>query len=509
MIRYALWVFAGLLAIDVRIASAQSNAVPLVQRRWFETRSAHFNVYSCAAPQNVYALAAHLEQFSEAYTALAGAQAVASPPIVVMAFPDQESMKPFLPVYQGKPANLAGFFKRDSGENLIVLALPDTNSAFSRMEVIFHEYSHLLFRRNGQIWPLWLSEGMADIYSTFEVRGRTVRIGQPVVPYTNLLAQQPLIPLKELFAVDHESPQYNERNRQGIFYAESWLLTHFLMAGDNPDYRARFGQFTRLLREGQLPEQAFTNALQSSLADVEAGLRRYLKNGRFVAVECALSADVSAPKAMTTRGLTPVEILFRLGKELLCIDRFDAAESQFTQARKLAPASPFSYEGLGLLAAERDRHDEAVRNLKEALQRGAFSFQAHYFYAREKYALTADPQGRYSPLDKEGAAEIRGELQKTIALMPDYGPAYQLSGFLEMMQGDDFAAAERYLQRAIQLEPENPSYLLSLAQAQMRNKEPDAARQTLKPLLLPHADAKLRAHAKELIQEIGQEQSSR
>src|SRR5262249_10487286 len=152
---------------------------------------------------------------------------------------------------------------------------------------------------------------------------------------------------------------------------------------------------TKLLRDGQFPEQAFTNALQSSLADVEAGLRRYLKNGRFVAMECVLSTDVSSPKAMSTRGLTPVETLFRLGKELLLIDRLDAAESQFTQARKLAPASPFPYEGLGLLAAERDRHEEAARDLKEALQLGASSFQAHYFYAREKFTLSGDAQGRF------------------------------------------------------------------------------------------------------------------
>ena len=38
------------------------------------------------------------------------------------------------------------------------------------------------------------------------------------------------MPLHELFAVTHNSPQYNESTRQGMFYAESWLLTHFLMA---------------------------------------------------------------------------------------------------------------------------------------------------------------------------------------------------------------------------------------------------------------------------------------
>src|ERR1700690_2664224 len=87
MIRCPLLVLAALLELGICTAPAQSNDVPLVQRRWFETRTAHFNIYSCGAPQDVYKLSARLEQFCEAYTLLAGgAQAVASPPIVVMAF---------------------------------------------------------------------------------------------------------------------------------------------------------------------------------------------------------------------------------------------------------------------------------------------------------------------------------------------------------------------------------------------------------------------------------------
>jgi hypothetical protein len=36
-------------------------------------------------------------------------------------------------------------------------------------------------------------------------------------------------------------------------------------------------------------------------------------------------------------------------------------------------------------------------------------------------------------------------------------------------------------------------------------KEPDAARRTLEPLLLPNAQADLRAHAEEIIQEINRD----
>ena len=509
MSRYTLWPLAVVFGLGTFVGYGQTNDFSLMQQHWFETRTAHFNIYSCGAPKDVFKLAGRLEQFCEAYSLLAGSQAVASPPVVVMAFPDHEAMKPFLPLYQGEPGNLAGFFVRGSDENLIVLALPGGDEAGSGMDVIFHEYAHLLFRRNDLIWPLWLKEGMAEIYSTFETTGTEVEIARPIEHHLRLLAQQPLMPLTELFAVTPDSPQYNESTRQGIFYAESWLLTHFLTAGDNPYYRARFGQFTTLLLAGQPPEQAFTNTLRITLPAMEDELRRYLQRGVFDPIKLQLPADVSATVYANTRSLTPVEIYFRLGDELMRIDRPNAAESFFARAQKLAPASPLPYEGLSLLAAERGQHDEALNDLAAALQRGSTSFLVHYSYAQEKYRLTADSQDRYAPLKNPQAAEIRNELEQSLALMPNFGPAHELLGFFEMVQGQNLAAAEQQLQLAIQLEPENPSYLLTLAQAQLRDQDPNAARRTLAPLLLPNAEPKLRQEAIEMLQEMDSNRPAR
>jgi tetratricopeptide (TPR) repeat protein len=504
MIRCRFWVPVVLMALRAIPVFAGSDESQLVQRQWFLTRTAHFNIYSCGPLSETYKLAARLEQFCDAYSILAGTNAVSSPPVVVMAFPDHESMQPFLPLYRGEPGNLSGFFTRGSDENLIVLALPGADSASSGMDVIFHEYAHLLFRRNDRIWPLWLKEGMAEIYSTFETTGDEVQIARPIAHHLHLLAHEPLMPLHELFAVTPQSAQYNESTRQGIFYAESWLLTDYLMAGDNPDYRARFGQFTEFLREGQLPEQAFTNALGTTLPMMEMQLRRYLERGQFVPITLTLPDDLPSSVAVNTQVIAPVETYFRFGDELLRIDRLDAAESYFVRGQKLAPVSPLPYEGLGLLAAQRGQHEEALRDLKESLQLGSTSFLAYYVYAQEKYRLTADAQNRYSPLSGKEAAEIGGELKKSIALMPSFGPAHELLGFIEVVQGKNLATAEQQLQLAIQLEPENSSYLLTLAQAQLRGQTPTAARRTLEPLLLPNADAKLRVTAEEMIQEISQ-----
>jgi len=247
----------ALLALAAANVFGQSDSHPLAQRRWFEARTAHFHTYSCGSTQEVARLTARLEQFRDAYSSLAGAEAVASPPIVVMAYPDHASMRAYVPLYQGKPASLEAFFIRGSDENLIVLPL----SGAASLETIFHEYTHLLLRHNDPFWPLWLKEGMAEIYATFEpIGGNRARIGRPIGRHLRLLSEEHLMPLADLFAVTHNSAEYNEERHQGIFYAESWLLTHYLMLGGGPTRKTEFGLLTPLLRQGQTPVQAFTKS---------------------------------------------------------------------------------------------------------------------------------------------------------------------------------------------------------------------------------------------------------
>ncbi len=480
----------------IGLLQAQTRNVPVEKWPWFETQTAHFNIYSCGGVQDTYRLAGCLEQFCRAYSILAGKDAIASPPTVVIAFPDHDTMKPFLPLYNGQPGNIAGFFTRGSDENLIVLSLPSPDDP--GMDVIFHEYAHLLFRHNDQAWPIWLKEGMAEIYSTFQTQVGYVVIARPIEHHLETLASEPMMPLHDLFAVTYDSPQYNEASRQGVFYAESWLLTHYLMAGDNPIIRARFAQYTGLLRQGQWPEQAFTNALGVSLQVMQNALERYAKAGIFEPITLKLSADLSTAVPVKTWPVTPVEILFRLGDEQLRIGREDTALAWFNHARQLAPASPLPYEGLGLLASQCTNSSEAVAELQQALQRGSTSFLVHYIYAREQYHLTSHGGDIYTPIQDDLAGEISGELNKSIELMPSFAPAHELLGFFEMVQGRNLGLAEDQLNAAIALEPENTAYIYTLAQVQVRNNEPDAARRTLQPLLLPNADARVRADAQEL-----------
>src|SRR5207249_7825570 len=112
--------------------------------------------------------------------------------------------RPFLPVGDGKPANLTAFFHRGSDENLIVLPLVESLS----LQAVFHEYAHLLLRHNDPFWPLWLKEGMAEIYRTLQVLGgHTICLGKALPEHLQLLEKEQLLPLHDLFAVTHESAE--------------------------------------------------------------------------------------------------------------------------------------------------------------------------------------------------------------------------------------------------------------------------------------------------------------
>jgi tetratricopeptide (TPR) repeat protein len=497
--RYRKALFLALVALASFVACAEEDLSPLVQRRWFEARTAHFNIYSCGETQQVSRLAGHLEQFRLAYLSLAGVQAVASPPIVVLAFPDSASMQPFLPIRGGKPASLTAFFHRGSDENLIVLPLTESVS----LQAILHEYTHLLLRHNDSYWPLWLKEGMAEIYGTLEViGGHNIRIGKPIPEHLSLLGMAPMLPLHDLFRVSHDSPEYNERDRQGMFYAQSWLLAHYLMIGDQAAHRPAFGQFSVLLRQGQPPEQAFTTVFNAPGQVIEKELRSYAKRPKLESLDLSVTADLTMAQPIAIRPLGSVEVCFRLGDELFRVGRSDAARIYFLHGEKLAPRSPLPSEGLGLIAADRNATEEAIRLLGQALQRGSISFLAHYIYAAQKFKLASQSADYFVAVKGEAANEIRTELKKSLSLMPDFGGAHHLLGIFELVQGENAAEAEKHLQRAIQLEPENLSYLLSLAQSQMLKDDVTAARRTLESLRRPYVNPKLRLHATEMLQEM-------
>jgi hypothetical protein len=72
-------------------------------------------------------------------------------------------------------------------------------------------------------------EGFAEYFSTIEVDGKQAKLGKKPPPGDwELLHQHGMMKVSDLFRVQHNSREYNEGDRRSVFYAESWLLVHYL-----------------------------------------------------------------------------------------------------------------------------------------------------------------------------------------------------------------------------------------------------------------------------------------
>lgn len=468
-------------------------ASPLLQRPWYELTSPNFRVFSCARTQDVVTLTTKLEQFRATYSSLAGTQAVVSPPVIVMVFPDQFSMRPYLPLYGGTPANVKALFVPASDENWMVTSL----SAESRQspESLYHEYAHLLFRRNNRLWPLWLQEGMAEIYSTFQFLGSKGRFALPQTDHVLLLRRDGLMSISELVSVGRESATYNERHQQGRFYAQSWLLAHFLIVNENPALRSGFQSYTARLRNGEEPLQALTNALRVTEAALQKGLQSYMMRPTMRNIEVPIDKQPPVVSPSVARPLTKAEIVLRLGNQLTRVQRLDEAEEYFAYAKELAPQNPVLFESLGLLADEKNELEKAAGYLEKAIQLKSNSFLVQYLYGKVKLrALVEAKRGT-----REDTKPIRAALQRSVEMMPSFGPSHHLLGVLEMVADGNPARAEQHVRRALEFEPDNPIFSLTLARIQLTRSDKAGARETLKTVMRAAVEEKLRASAQDLL----------
>ncbi|HEY9233003.1 MAG TPA: tetratricopeptide repeat protein, partial [Blastocatellia bacterium] len=471
-----------------------SASPALAKDKWIELTTKNLNVVSNADEDQTRELALKIEQFHFIFTKLFGLNTDGFLPVTVIVFKSDSAFKPFKPLYNGKPSNVAGYFQPGHDENLIAL----TTSGYSEehpLATIFHEYTHLLDSYAPQEWPIWLGEGLAELYSTYEVKKKEVSLGMPVSNHVHLLRDNKFIPLTTLFNVGHDSPIYNERSKQGIFYAESWALMHYLMYGNNASRRPQLINFIQLISQGMEVEPAFKQAFQTDTATMEKELRRYVGNDSYPGMTITLTT-VEGEKDVTVRPLSDAEVQFHLGNLLMRTKRLDEAEPYLKQAIALDANLARPYEGLGFVEMRRDHYDKALEYFKQAATRDSKNFFAHYYYAE---ALQHEAHGA---MGADTAAKMINELRAAIKLRPQFAQAHYMLAFVIQASNGDLKEGLTAMQTALRLAPQNKHYLLGLAQIQMRMSDYAAAKKSLAPLLASDDQEGLKTAAQSMMQYI-------
>jgi len=220
-------------------------------------------------------------------------------PTVAVVFRDDNAMTPFKPRDRGKPMNMvAAYFTPQPDVNYIVMAVGRREFTY---QVVFHEYTHLLVNQNISRLPLWLNEGFADFFSTFdgsEVDRRLI-VGRPLDRYVGLLVGRfPPVPMSTFIDPKSMRDLYRDDVTTARFYAESWALVHYLMLADNATHRAALGAFMSALQNGDPADQTFKRVFGPDLTTLDTALNKYLGLMKLPAIQ------VNAPEVQVTADAT-------------------------------------------------------------------------------------------------------------------------------------------------------------------------------------------------------------
>lgn len=495
---------AALCAIQGSVVRAKPRLLPAPQTRdnWRSVRTNNLFVIGNADAEKLRQVAAWLEFFHSAFARLVSRNVLDySVPTTVIIFRDDASFTPFKPLYQGRPANLAGFFQPGDDVNYIALSLdPDNRDPFS---TAFHEYVHLHLRDNVPNAPLWLNEGLAELYGSLQFSGNDALLGAPLSHYIHLLRQNELLPLSTLLSIGTNSPHYNEQEKSGIFYGQSWALVHYLMLGQN-GRQEQFRRFMQLVSRGDNTERAIEDAFGVTLSTLEQDLKTYIRRGDFSAQRVA-SVDPQAYAsytAMQRSSLSEGEANYYLGDLLLHIGRNKDAEQFFKQAIAQEPGFIPPYASLGTMYVYQRRYAEAKKYLQKATT-SAQSYLIHYYHAYVLSLEGVEPDGRIREYSRENAAAMREQLLRAIKLAPDYAPAHYLLALINVVTDERLNEALEMAQRARQLAPAKSSYALLLAEIHLRRSDPISARQILEPLTRD-SDQSVRNEAQDLLESLNE-----
>ncbi|MEM7727873.1 MAG: hypothetical protein AAF311_01215 [Pseudomonadota bacterium] len=205
--------------------------------------------------------------------------------------------------------------------------------------VLRHEVvHHILETRYPRKLPIWLGEGLAEYYSTYErspdgrvTFGRALPEQEPLSDTQHWLPMRTVIESMAKYPDFRLAPDQTPLRAQRIYYGQSWALAHFIM--DQPDGLASIHRFV----DGWTPdadgEDSFEAAFGLRYDTLEVRVRREIaRNGGGLRLQAPARADTAS---VNVRELTARERLENHLRLLLTHGRIgDATQNRIDAVRR-------------------------------------------------------------------------------------------------------------------------------------------------------------------------------
>jgi tetratricopeptide (TPR) repeat protein len=318
---------------------------------------------------------ADLDAFRAAMSALFPGIRTTSPvPTRVVVFRDYDAFARFRPRdSRGKPQqNVGGYFTDEPEASFIVSPM---SSQAINYATIFHEYAHYLIHRNARSFiPMWLNEGLAEFYSTFEpdYKGQSL-LGRALVERVQALHQKTFMPLRDVVSPREMEKTWRSGDRISMFYTEAWALVHYLVV----ERKASISAYLQALSTQPTQDAAFREAFGVDVDGMERELRAYVSRIAFPALTMKRAAEVSPN--VGSAPMLEADVLQLEGSLLSHVGATEDAEKALQAALALNPAHVDARVSLAGVRLVQDRPDEAIASLLEVTQAAPANLAAHYY----------------------------------------------------------------------------------------------------------------------------------
>jgi tetratricopeptide (TPR) repeat protein len=343
---------------------------------WTRLDAQNFVILSEVSEEETRSWAIEFDQFHRGLGKVLKINESLLQPVTVVLFRSQGALRPYKPLEKGKPANIDGLFVRSSLGNFIEAAADSEDDETRRL--IFHEGVHWMTNVSDTPLPLWLDEGLAEVFSTFSIDGDLYSYGKALDWHVILLTRGKRMPLKELLGIQRGSLLYNEGDRTSIFYAESWAFVHYLLFSGQLEERAKYNQLLRALRGHADPDIVFKQVFGVDCAGMDKRLEDYLYNGNYTINRIRFDRS-AVNKSFKVRPATRAEVNLAECELLTVVNRPSEALPRLRELVRAMQGDPAPWEAEGFAAYQTEDYGEAESSFRRASELGSRSYFVYSF----------------------------------------------------------------------------------------------------------------------------------
>lgn len=427
---------------------------------WIEGKSAHFHYFSSSSKAELQAVARNLESLQCVL-----AQTSPSVPIQANLGPRETyvylfSQESLFNDYRYR-RDIVGWFRASYSGNFMAM-LTEQRGA---QQIIYHEYMHQYLHERFPKIPQWLDEGLAEFYSTISLQGDDVRLGGPAEGRLRFMMALNPIPTAQLLAQSEIMAGHNPTLEAQQFYAQAWLMVHYLITGGSPERNRQFMTMLGLLAQGSSGVEAFHMAFPIDPKVLDDEIRLYLHQIRTKRVIPIRRISIHIPPtelAENTAPMSPGDIQGRLGLLMQGSWNDELARAHFEEAFRRDPNCGPAWMGKANYLSFSDKRDAFI----EALERAAKGCPADPYpaWSAGSQLLRVHRPGTGSTSISEQCLRGRTDLLQSLAIQPDQPETLQLVAKSYLGDSAHFEEGKAFIQQAIQRQPERLDlrYLLGM-----------------------------------------------